>query len=498
MKKIVFMISFLLLIGVFASSMSVMAAENRSYVYNEYAETVSAPSGYTFTKIILGSQLGIGDFNSPEDVFVDENNIYISDSGNNRIVVLNKDYTLSNIIDTVIYKDEAQALSKPSGVYTRDDLVYICDMGNSRAIAINKNGVVRRIFERPETELLADDFEFMPSKITVNSAGTVFIVTYGVYQGLLQYGNTDEFVGFFGANKVQVTPSVVLQNMWKSIFSEEQRNSLIRSIPTEYANIYIDDEDMIYTATSTAETEQIKKLNAAGENILMYPGSSGGLLKKGYDRSKFGDQQINSIKGERQTSIINDINVDDEEIIAVLDNRRGRVFVYDNEQNLLTIFGGTGDQKGYFKNAVSLDKCDNAYLVVDKQKNSITVFEPTEYMNNIRLALSSYKSGEYKESLNYWEKVIEKNSGLSVAYRGVGIAKYLNGDSKDAMKYLKMGDDRYYYSMALQQYRREYISDNFWWIIILAIVVIILAVYLLKQLKKAIIKSGEKRGLITK
>ena len=109
MKKIVFMISFLLLIGVFASSMSVMAAENRSYVYNEYAETVSAPSGYTFTKIILGSQLGIGDFNSPEDVFVDENNIYISDSGNNRIVVLNKDYTLSNIIDTVIYKDEAQA-----------------------------------------------------------------------------------------------------------------------------------------------------------------------------------------------------------------------------------------------------------------------------------------------------------------------------------------------------------------------------------------------------
>ena len=56
--------------------MSVMAAENRSYVYNEYAETVSAPSGYTFTKIILGSQLGIGDFNSPEDVFVDENNIY--------------------------------------------------------------------------------------------------------------------------------------------------------------------------------------------------------------------------------------------------------------------------------------------------------------------------------------------------------------------------------------------------------------------------------------
>ena len=121
-----------------------------------------------------------------------------------------------------------------------------------------------------------------------------------------------------------------------------------------------------------------------------------------------------------------------------------------------------------------------------------------EYMNNIRLALSSYKSGEYKEALNYWEKVIEKNSGLSVAYRGVGIAKYLNGDSKDAMKYLKMGDDRYYYSMALQQYRREYISDNFWWIIILAIVVIILAVYLLKQLKKAIIKSGEKRGLITK
>lgn len=480
---------------VLLSSVTVQAANSKTYIYNEYAEEVSAPAGYVSDKVIFGEKIGVGSFKALADLFVDEQErIYVADAGNNRVLIFDKDFNLLREITKVVLNGEAQPLANPMGVYYRDGLVYICDTDNARAVAVDENNNVKRIFLIPETSLLAEDFDFKPSKITVNSAGTVFMAASGVYQGLLQYSDEDEFIGFFGANKVTVTPKVIVESIWKNIFSAEQRESMVRAIPTEYTNLYIDSEDMILTATAIEQTKQIKKLNSAGTNILVYPGSSGNLLQRGYNRSNFGDQKVNYVKGGMQVSSIIDVNVDEDGVIAVLDSQRGRVFMFDSEQNPLCIAGGSGNQAGLFKKVIALDKCGTSYLVADMDANSITVFAETEYMRLIRNALNEYSLGNYEESAKYWDKVSKLNSGLAVAYKGIGRAQLIGGEYKEAMKNLKMGDDRFYYSMAIQRYRREYVRENFLWLVPLGLAAIVGFVLGVKYLKRAIINSGKKRG----
>ncbi len=127
--------------------------------------------------------------------------------------------------------------------------------------------------------------------------------------------------------------------------------------------------------------------------------------------------------------------------------------------------------------------------------NSVTVFAETEYMSLIRTALNEYSMGNYNESAEYWKKVIKKNSSLPVAYKGVGRALLINGEYEKAMEYLKIGDDRFYYSMAVERYRREFLRENFIWLLPVTVVTLFVFVKLIKLLKRAIINSGKKRGV---
>lgn len=114
-------------------------------------------------------------------------------------------------------------------------------------------------------------------------------------------------------------------------------------------------------------------------------------------------------------------------------------------------------------------------------------------MQNIRSALRAYEQGNYSESRAYWETVLESNAGLFVAARGIGRALLLEGDYKEAMRYLKMGDDRYYYSMALTRYRREFLRENSVWLIPCAAVTVVGLYIGLRKLYFAILNSGKGR-----
>ena len=47
----------------------------------------------------------------------------------------------------------------------------------------------------------------------------------------------------------------------------------------------------------------------------------------------------------------------------------------------------------------------------------------------------------------------------------MGRALLADGDCRAAMEYLREGDDRYYYSLALQEYRRDFIRNNLLWLL---------------------------------
>lgn len=491
-KRFITILILSLMVFALASPVQALESNTKTYVYNEYGETVNAPSAYLCSLVLRGRDLGLGDFSKITDLYVN-GDVYISDSGNNRIVVLDAQYNPVRIISEVTENGVQTPLSSPSSVFLADGLLYICDTGNSRVIAVDENNCVVKVFRKPASDLLTEDFAFKPSKVVVNSAGSVYIAASGVYQGLLHYEGDGSFIEFFGANKVEVTPAVLLKSMWMNIFSDEQREALIRTVPTEYAGIFIDSEDMIYTTTVTATDSQVKCLNASGENILMYPGSSTGFLQKGYNRNNFGDQIIETGKDGVRRSQIMDVVVDEDGVLAVLDSRRGRVFLFDSEQNPLGIFGGSGTQDGYFANVSALSKNGEEYLVADGTRNSVTVFAPTAYMQSIRSAMRAYEQGNYEESRACWESVLESNAGLFVAAKGIGRAFLLEGNFKEAMRYLKMGDDRYYYSMALTRYRREFLRENSLWLIPCVIAVAVLVCFGLRKLYLAILNSGKER-----
>ncbi len=465
---------------------STMSANAESYYYDRKGNSVATPDTYLASTALDGVTLGIGAFNGIQDMHVSkEGNLYIADSGNNRVVIIGTDNTVTKVVDSLSDGENVIDLANPQGVFYKDGKLYICNTGSQEVLVADDYGKLVRRYGRPDSASLPKGTEYKPSKVVVNAAGSIFVQATGVYQGLVQYNAEGEFVNFFGATKVEVTPSIVLQNIWKNLFSEEQREGLVRTISSELSNVFIDSEDFIFTSTAAVNTKQVRRLNAAGENILKYPGyDDTSLFTSGYDRNNFGDQEFDYSKGQLVVSQIRDIHLDADGVLSVLDSVRGKVLQYDMQLNPLCIFGGEGEQLGYFKNAVALEKRGDTYLVADADKNTITLMEPTGYVRQIRQAFSRYQQGDYTGSVDEWQKILSYNPSFTIAYQSIGRALLQEGKTKEALEYLREGDDRYYYSMAMQEYRRDFIRNNWMWLLPVVIFVIVGLFFGLRWLKK--------------
>ena len=81
-----------------------------------------------------------GEVSGPADVYVDSaQNVYISDSGNNRILCLDSAFKLQRVIESYTIDGKSQKLSDPNGLWVTDDgLVYVADTGNGLVVAIDK------------------------------------------------------------------------------------------------------------------------------------------------------------------------------------------------------------------------------------------------------------------------------------------------------------------------------------------------------------------------
>ncbi len=98
-KRIMAVFALLLLIN----TIPVSAATNvpyDTYNYDYWNDVYYTPAAYVPDSSYSGADLGTGNFNKPQDLYVSEDGrIYIADTGNNRIVVLKADYSQDSIID---------------------------------------------------------------------------------------------------------------------------------------------------------------------------------------------------------------------------------------------------------------------------------------------------------------------------------------------------------------------------------------------------------------
>ncbi|MBQ4166004.1 MAG: hypothetical protein IJD85_06740, partial [Oscillospiraceae bacterium] len=439
------------------------------YNYDWWEDPVPSQNGYVVDKVITGADIGVGSLNEPSDMFIsDSEEIYIADTAykstlspnmKGRIVITDKNFKLktsveyldfSDVQDWVNMKKEELAenvaeyqkctdlyFDGPTGVFVdNDDVVYVADTANDRVVAfsveVDGNGIgygkVIRVFTRPDSDVYDAKTTFNPSKVLVDAAGNVYICIKSITKGAVVFSKDGEFNGYFGANRVEATADVLMNAFWKLIFTREQVKKMQRSVPVEISNFDIDEDNFIYTVTEskTVETDVIKKLNSAGTNIF---------INLGYSDYTFGDALTKYYRGQTYSSQITDVDIGEGGTINLLDLKTGRVFQYDNECNLLFIFGGKGSQKGTFTTVNAVESLGTKVYVLDGRKASVTVFRQTEFGDLVHEAITLFNSGKYEEARGPWQEVLRRDSNYWLAYIGLGNAYLNEGDFETAMEY---------------------------------------------------------------
>jgi tetratricopeptide (TPR) repeat protein len=444
-----------------------------TYTYDYWGIYRESPDAFKATSFITGESLGIGDFKDPGGMFVKDNRIYVCDTGNNRIVVLEKKDNDVILIDQ--YSDfsgdsSVNTFSGPNDIYVADNGdMYICDTLNQRVVHLNSERKLIKELVRPVDETVDQKGDFLPLKTVVDKSGRILVLVKNYNKGFIQYKNTGEFSGFIGANEVKFQ---MIDYLWKMVSTKAQRAQMAQFVPTEYNNLSLDKDGFIYCTTSVFKTDElrsdkakpIRKLNAMGTDIL---------IKNG-EYPPIGDLDWGNAAGITGPSKLIDITALDNDTYYAIDLTRGRIFGYDSQGNLLYAFGSVGNRMGYFQYPTALDHMGNDLLVLDGNSGGITILTLTNFGQLINDALDEYKKGNYDDSARYWEQVLMQNGNYDLAYIGIGHSLFRQKKYKEAMEYYKLKYDDDHYSKAFQLYRKEWIEKNIVWIVTIFFALIII------------------------
>ena len=487
---------------VLASSLTaVVSAQSpyTGYVYNAWKEAVPSPTGYLPDEYFRGQDNEqIGAFNEPADIFVDSlERIWVADTGNNRLVAMDKNFNLVKIIDRVIYKGQEQLLSNPNSLYiTPDGDFYIADTGNKCVWRINEETLeVEHRYEQPKNEIYEFN-KFEPIKIAVDASDILYVLCRDVNRGFVTFDEKGTFLSYFGTPKIAVTAEVIAQSFWRQFMTQEQRDAALQYSPIEYKSIEIDSEGFIYATVfpeKVGASDQLKKLNAKGVGILKQRRKA--ISERNSSAIFFGDRAIRRFKGHSVPNTFCDVKVNDDcTVFFLLDSAQGKVFTYDEECNLLYTFGGMGTQKGLFSNPVAIDMIGDDIYILDQKTGAITSFEPTTFGQLVEEASYLYNTGDYEKAIEPWNEVLQYNSNYELAYSGLGKAELEKENFKLAMEYFELAEDTKGYEDAFKEYREIVLKENFIYIfiVIVGIIIVYFVVSTMKKIKKKKAQGGRK------
>ncbi|WP_028610047.1 hypothetical protein [Paenibacillus harenae] len=447
-----------------------------SYNYSFWGDTVASPAAYQATALLSGPDLGVGPFKEPNDIHVTKDKqIYVLDSGNNRIVILDERFKPVATIDSFDRDGQADKFQNPQGLFvTEEKHVIVADTGNKRVVHLDQHIKLVKIVEAPESELLQAHFQFQPVRVVMDEAQRIYAMATGIFDGFMEFNADGAFTSFIGANRVYVDP---VEYLWKRLSTRAQRSQMVMFTPTEFTNLDIDDEGFIYATNGDLWGDNIKKLNAQGNDILR---------RTGY----FNPQGDVRYTPEAGPSRLVDIDVADSEMYSVLDSKRGRVFTYSGDGHFMYVFGGIGNQLGEFNTPAAIERVGDDFLVLDKALGEITVFQTTAYGRTLNEAVRSYYSGEEEEAFQLFNQTINMNANLEFAYAGIGKSLLRQGDYDEAMKHFKRSMDQPNYSKAFLLFRKQVMREHFATIMTVIVVLAACALLLRNYRKTSVRKRG--------
>lgn len=469
-----------LILLLLAAPASAQIAPYQSYTYDYWGVQVPAPQAYVPVRAVSGHDIGVGALKGPQDIFaVESSGIYIVDSGNHRVVHVDRHFQLIREIREFTDGEKVERFNNPRGIHvSMDGTMYIADRDNNRIVVLDADGSLIRIIGSPavdQPEYFTQDFRFRPEKLSADQHGSLYAISLGVYDGILEFDDNGVFLGFKGAPRV--APSVA-DYIWTRIGTAAQRERMALFLPVEHSNLCVDDRGFIYATAvggEIKEEERIRRLNAAGEDVL-----------RRLDHLKpIGDYFVDP------PSLFVDVLARELDIYSVLDRQRGRIFTYESDGHLLYVFGAIGDRLGTFRTPVALAEIDGQVLVLDAMKNSVTVFAPTHYQELIHDAISAYHNGRFDEATELWTGVLAANANFDMAYTGTGRAALMQGRYADAMRDFRLADDRQGYSEALGFHRKRQIERFFGWILLAVAVVVLYALFVTKRVPEGSVAEAK-------
>lgn len=486
-KRSITMLFFSAVLLLFPSAVIKAEKAVYTYTYDYWGIEREMPDAYVAQEMITGAKLGVGDFSNPQGMFVRDNLIYVCDTGNHRIIILQRDGDGIEVIDEIhefAGDVEINTFSQPHGIYVTDTgEMYIADTNNQRILHLTAEYELIKEMIRPVDETVDQRSDFLPTKLVVDRSGRAFVLAKNFNKGYLQYDDHGNFLGYMGASEVKFE---ITDYIWKMLSTKEQKSQMAQFVPTEYNNIAIDSEGFIYATTSVFEEYQllsdqakpIRKLNSMGDDILVKNG----------EEPPIGDLWWENAGGMSGSSKLIDVTAMDNDIYYALDRTRGRIFGYDYQGNLLYAFGGISNKLGYLQFPTAIDHMGNDLLVLDGRSLGITIFKLTEYGKSINNALEQYTKGKYDDSARYWEEVLMQSGNYDMAYIGIGRSLLRQDRYKEAMDYFEYALDEKNYSKAYQLYRKEWIENNIAWIFASFFVVITvpMAIGKVKKIKKEV------------
>ncbi len=434
-------------------------------------------------------------FKNPQDIFVDSyDNVYIVDTGYNRIVKMNSDMETVNIF----YGDEESgSFNAPEGIFVEDDGdMYLADTGNKRILHLSPEGKFVEQFTNPDSELTSGA-AFNPSKLVVSPTGYMYVVRG---ENIMAIDGSGGFSGLYGQTDIGYN---LTEMILRVVASEQQKKSIVKRTASSYINVTMGSDGMIYATSMEREEGEIKKLNSIGTNVYRKYKTVGNsisnpitefiekkLLKSVVASNSFKFGEYFDDEGMYMEPIFRDIAVDDDGIVTVIEELNGKVYQYDQEGNMLVAFGGKGESAGTFTmpSAIDVDSKGNIYIL-DRINANVQIFEPTEFILLVHQAATRYGEGDYTASYDLWQKVLDIDENYDLAHVGIAKTYYKQGEFKLSMDESKLVSDRDVYTQAFDEYVYVVLRQNFVLVLVIALAIIVgvllLVSYLIKTSKKA-------------
>ncbi|MBQ8546076.1 MAG: YIP1 family protein [Clostridia bacterium] len=557
MKKIAKIAAFMFAFIMLLAPCAMAATPYDTYTYSINGEVLKSPDAYVPDGVAPVNSATIGLDNlggvamdNPTDVEADDfGNVYITDSNNNRIVVVDSNYNFKAVIQNFVNGDGVEdTFNTPTSTFTVSEGnykgLYVCDKLNKRIIKFTINEevygegayVFEKTFKEPQINFSSDTGAYTPISCVVDKHGRMYVVSDGTTEGIIVLTNEGEFINFIGAPKVSVSAlQAIIQtvNPWTTLE--------FTNVPTTYSNLELDrtygdfvygtimynadDENSQLTQLTSKVTDYspVKLLNAGGTDIMQ---RTGFFAPAGEVAVELNAKVTAANEGAPSgVSKIIDVTSGPDGVWSILDNKRAKIYTYDRLGNLLYIFGDVGEQFGQVtkadngagqaityqiynqkamdeKTGAVVDKETTKIIVLDRSNASLIVYRQTEYAQVLATAIGYQNDGEFDKATGAWEDVLARNNNFDTAYVEMGKAIYRNAKDRDdldtALAYFENAYDTENYATVFKAIRADIMERYFIFLVIGIIVLLFVVVKVFGyagKVNKAAATKGGKRSL---